>query len=302
MVLDFLWGYFPLDFSLVKSDQNFRISHITWNIIYWNFSSSVMIWNLWLDKVLTGVIDEDLLEGGESNELEPKRYNGVDVSCSCHFCVLNYFFGVALIYLKKVIRMSFFLSVFTLPSSLVTWKNYVKDSLPRCLQDIKSKNLDSSFSASRKEEENARLPFVLSPFRIESTEYQFQLRFYEIKFDLPLPRILEIGLNNMKSWKRDWRMIIYAVSQQVLLKLWKIKISDFNSLLSPYASNQLRPQGSFTSEKDIKHLSRLKVLQKFYNFKTWYFGHTGWSRFQIENGFSLKTASTSMAEISCFEY
>ena len=63
-------------------------------------------------------------------------------------------------------------------------------------------------------------------------------------------------------------MIIHVASQQVLLKLWKTKISDFNNLLSPYASNQLRPQGSFTSEKDIKHQSRLKVIQKFYNFKT----------------------------------
>ena len=138
---------------------------------------------------MTGVSDEDLLEGDESDELESKRYNGVDVSCSCHFCVLNYFFGVALRYLKKVMMMSCFLSVSTLPSSLVTWKNYVKDSLPRCPQDIKSTNLESSFSASRKGEENARVPFVLSPFKIESTQYQFRLRFYEIKFDLHLPRI-----------------------------------------------------------------------------------------------------------------
>ena len=39
-------------------------------ILYWNFSSSVVIWNLRLDEVLTGVGDGDLLEGDESHELE----------------------------------------------------------------------------------------------------------------------------------------------------------------------------------------------------------------------------------------
>ena len=34
---------------------------------------------------------------------------------------------------------------------------------------------------------------------------------------------------------------------------------------------------------NIKHQSWLKVLQKlYYLFTTWYFGHTGWSRFQTD--------------------
>ena len=59
-----------------------------------------------------------------------KRYNGIDVSCACYFYVLNYSFWAALIYLKMMMMMSRFLSVFALPSSLVTWKNWVK--LPYC--------------------------------------------------------------------------------------------------------------------------------------------------------------------------
>ena len=37
-----------------------------------------------------------------------KRYNVVDVSCSCDAYVLNSFFGMVLIYLKKMMMMSCF--------------------------------------------------------------------------------------------------------------------------------------------------------------------------------------------------
>ena len=39
-------------------------------ILCWNFSSSVMIWNLWLDEVFPGVGDGDLLEEDKIDELE----------------------------------------------------------------------------------------------------------------------------------------------------------------------------------------------------------------------------------------
>ena len=60
-----------------------------------------------------------------------KRYNGVDVSCSCDVYVLNVFFRVTLIYLKMMM-MSTNLSVFAFPSSLVTWKDCVKGQFPHC--------------------------------------------------------------------------------------------------------------------------------------------------------------------------
>ena len=40
---------------------------------------------------------------------------------------------------------------------------------------------------------------------------------HKIQFNLHVPRILEIGLNNVKIWKRNWRVSIHAVFQQFAL-------------------------------------------------------------------------------------
>ena len=102
-------------------------------ILYWNFSSSVMIWNLRLDEISTGVGDGDLLERDEWI-MNWKRYNSVDVPCSCDVYVLFFFCWVTLIYLKMMMMMmmSCFLSTSAFPSSLVTWERCVKSQLPHC--------------------------------------------------------------------------------------------------------------------------------------------------------------------------
>ena len=59
----------------------------------------------------------------ETKLMNWKRYNDVDISCSCDFYVLNFFCRV---------MMSWFLSVFPFPPSLVTWEDCVKGQLPHC--------------------------------------------------------------------------------------------------------------------------------------------------------------------------
>ena len=55
----------------------------------------------------------------------------------------------------------------------------------------------------------------------------------KIRFNLHVPRILEKGLKNMKIWKRNWRVLIYVVSQQFLLKFVQNKNFRLCRLSSP---------------------------------------------------------------------
>ena len=55
-----------------KEQSKFSLMYLAMlsGILCWNFSSSVMIWNLWLDEVFPGVGDGDLLEEDKIHELE----------------------------------------------------------------------------------------------------------------------------------------------------------------------------------------------------------------------------------------
>ena len=44
------------------------------------------------------------------------------------------------------------------------------------------------------------------------------LRNIKIGFNLHVPKILKIGLNNAKIWKKTWRVLIRVAAQQLLLK------------------------------------------------------------------------------------
>ena len=44
------------------------------------------------------------------------------------------------------------------------------------------------------------------------------VQLHKLWFNLNVPRILEIGLSSVKTWEKNWRVLIYVVSQQLLLK------------------------------------------------------------------------------------
>ena len=50
---------------------------------------------------------------------------------------------------------------------------------------------------------------------------------HKIKFNLHGPRILEIELNNVKIWKRNWMMLIHVIFQKFLLKFVENKTFKF---------------------------------------------------------------------------
>ena len=60
------------------------------------------------------------------------------------------------------------------------------------------------------------------------------VQLHKIHFNLHVPRIFEIGKNNVNIWIRNQRALIYIVSQQFLLKLEQNKFSDFEDCLRPY--------------------------------------------------------------------
>ena len=43
------------------------------------------------------------------------------------------------------------------------------------------------------------------------------MQLHKIQFNLHVSRILEIGLNNLKIWKKNWRVLLHIASQQFLL-------------------------------------------------------------------------------------
>ena len=44
---------------------------------------------------------------------------------------------------------------------------------------------------------------------------------HKIQFNVHVPKILEIGLNNVKIWKRKWRLSIHVVSQFVKSSIYE---------------------------------------------------------------------------------